>query len=190
MNRIDRFTASILDDMSNYSVRGLRTELAAAGHNYTKKLSDSIEYKKFKGSARILVEDYGIDINEGYTADKARKRVGAIGATKYISELQQWFEDKIGIDEEFSYAFALGTLKKHLEKGYDSKRSGLGGREGFIDYVEKNLRKAGVDIIEGRSDDLTVLLYREMLELADKNFKVKLKDIGGISGNRNFSNIF
>jgi len=191
MNRIDKFTAMILTELSNYSVKGLKVELAAGGHNYTNKLSDSIEYKMFKGGlSKILVEDYGIDINEGYSAEAAKKRIKSIGSNQYISELQDWFENKLGIDDEFSYGFALKTLKKHLEKGYDSKRSGVRNNEGFIDFVEKSLRKAGVDIIEQKSDDLTVLLYREMLSLADKNFKITLKDVGGFTGNRNISNIF
>jgi len=191
MNRIDKFTAMILTDLSNYSVRGLRVELAAGGHNYTNKLSDSVDYKIFKkGFSNILVEDYGIDINEGYSADAANKRLKRIGRQNYIDELKGWFEEKIGIDEEFSYAFAVRTLKKHLEKGYNSRRSGRTGREGFIDFVEKSLRKTGVTIIEDKSDELTELLYKELLSLADKNFKVRLKNIGGISANRNNSNIF
>jgi hypothetical protein len=181
----------ILTELSNYSVKGLKVELAAAGHNYTNKLSDSIEYKFFKGGlSKIYVEDYGIDINEGYSASMARKRVGKIGADRYIEELQDWFENKLGISDEWSFAFASKTLENHLKEGYDSKRSGLNNNQGFIDFVEKSLRKAGVDIIEQKSDDLTVLLYRELLYLADKNFKITLKDVGGFSRNKNISNIF
>lgn len=191
MNRIDKFTARILTDLSNYSVRGLKVELAAAGHNYTKKLSDSIEYKVLnKGLSTILIEDYGIDINAGYSPAAAQRRLKSIGESNYINELKDWFENKIGIDEEFSYMFARKTLMKHLEKGYNSKRSGRSGREGFIDFVEKALSKTGVSIIEGNADELTELMYRELLSLADKNFKITLKDVGGISRNKNNSNIF
>jgi hypothetical protein len=119
----------------------------------------------------------------------AKKRLQRIGRDNYIDELKEWFEEKLGIDEEFSYNFAVRTLKKHLEKGYDSKKSGR-GNEGFIDVVAKFLQKTGVDIIESKSDDLTEVLYRELLTLADKNFKVRLKNIGGISSNKNFSNLF
>ena len=180
----------VLTELSNYSVRGLKVELAAGGHNYTNKLSDSIEYKLFSGKSKLFVEDYGIDINEGYTAEAAKKRLQRFGAKNYLDELTEWFENKLGIDEEFSYGFALKTLKNHLEKGYHSKRSGVRNNEGFIDFVEKSLRKAGVDIIEQKSDDFTVLLYRELLSLADKNFKITLKDVGGIPRNKNISNIF
>lgn len=190
MNRIDKFTAMILTELSNYSVRGLKVELAAGGHNYTNKLSDSIEYKVFSGKSKIFVEDYGIDINEGYSADHAIRRVGKIGADRYIEELQDWFENKLGISDEWSYQFAQKTLENHLKDGYDSKRSGANNNQGFIDFVENALRKAGVDIIEQKSDDLTVLLYRELLYLADKNFRITLKDIGGTPRNKNISNIF
>ena len=191
MNRIDKFTAMILTELSNYSVKGLKVELAAAGHNYTNKLSDSIEYKFFKGGlSKIYVEDYGIDINEGYSAEDAKKRVKKIGSDQYIDELKDWFENKLGIDEEFSYGLAVGTFYNHLVKGYKSKRSGFRENEGFIDFVKKELEKAGVDIIGKKSDDLTVLLYRELLYLADKNFKITLKDVGGFSRNKNISNIF
>jgi hypothetical protein len=181
----------ILTELSNYSVKGLKVELAAAGHNYTNKLSDSIEYKFFKGGlSKIYVEDYGIDINEGYSAEDAKKRVKKIGSDQYIDELKDWFENKLGIDEEFSYGLAVGTFYNHLVKGYKSKRSGFRENEGFIDFVKKELEKAGVDIIGKKSDDLTVLLYRELLYLADKNFKITLKDVGGFSRNKNISNIF
>ena len=189
----------ILTDLSNYSVRGLRVELAIVRPdtnlpiNYTNKLSDSIDYKIFKkGFSNILVEDYGIDINEGYSASMAKKRMQRIGRDNYIDELKKWFEEKLNIDEEFSYFFAVRALKKHLNKGYRSKRSGSGGAgsQGFIDYIQKNLNKTGASLIEEKSDELTELLYKELLSLADKNFKVRLKNIGGISSNKNFSNLF
>ena len=190
MIHIDRFTAAVLTELSNYSVKGLRVQLDQGGYNYTKTLSNSADFKIFKkGFSNILVEDYGIDINEGYSADAAKKRLQRIGRQNYIDELQKWFEEKVGIDEEFSYGFAVQTLKKHLEKGYNSKKSGR-GNEGFIDVVAKFLQKTGVDIIESKSDDLTEAMYKELLSLADKNFKVRLKNIGGISANRNNSNIF
>ena len=133
MIHVDKFTAAVLTELSNYSVKGLRVQLEQGGYNYTKTLSNSAEYKIFKkGFSNILVEDYGIDINEGYTADMAKSRLQRIGRENYIDELRQWFEDKLGIDEEFSYNFAVRTLKKHLEKGYKSKKSGR-GNEGFID---------------------------------------------------------
>jgi len=191
MIRIDKFTAAVLTELSNYSVKGLRVQLEQGGYNYTKTLSNSADFKIFKkGFSNILVEDYGIDINEGYSADMAKRRLKRIGVDNYINELRQWFEEKLGIDDEFSYAFALKTLEKHLEEGYESKRSGPNENQGFIDVVAKFLQKTGVDIIESKSDDLTEVFYRELLTLADKNFKVRLKNIGGISSNKNFSNLF
>jgi hypothetical protein len=191
MTHIDNFTVQILDELSRYAIRGLKTELSIAGHNYTHRLSDSIDAKVLKkGITNIMMEDYGIDINEGYTAATAKKRLAAIGKGNYISELRDWFERKLGVDDEFSLAFARKTFEKHLEKGYKSRRSGLSQNQGFIDVVERALRKAGPSIVYENTDSLTIAIYNELLVLANEKFKITLKDVAGPTLRANFSDLF
>lgn len=191
---INRFTAKVLDDLANYSVSVMRGELLKQDHNYTLKLTKSIRGKRRKTSSgrkvEIVMEDYGIDIDKGYTAETAKNRLARIGIASYVEQLRVWWIEKKGADEEVAEILAQSTLRKHLEKGYRSRRS---AGKGFIEYASEFTAKAASDILENR-DLFTVALYDELKALGGKKVKVTIKEVAGGNSNigfsRNFSDIF
>jgi hypothetical protein len=195
MIHINKFTAKVLDDLANYSVSIMRGELLKQDHDYTLKLTKSIRGKRRKTSTgrkvEIVMEDYGIDIDKGYTAETAKNRLARIGFDSYVDQLRVWWIEKKGADEEVAEILAQGTLRKHLERGYRSKRSG--GSQGFIDYASGFTEKAASDIL-GNRDLFTIALYDELKSLGGKNVKVTIKEVAGGNSNitfgRNFEDIF
>ena len=191
---IDKFSVKVLDDLASYSISIMKGELASKDHNYTLKLSNSIGKVKKKTSTgravQITMEDYGLQIDDGYTKEAAQDRLARIGIASYVDQLKDWWMDKKGADEDAAEALARYTLKQHLKKGYKSKRS---SGKGFIEYASAFAQKAATDILENR-DLFTVALYDEIKSLAGKNIKITIKDVAGGNSNigfsRNFSDIF
>lgn len=193
---IDKFSVKVLDDLASYSISIMKGELAdeIKDHNYTLKLTNSIAKVKKKTAAgkvvHVVMEDYGILIDKGYSREDAKKRLDTFGIKTYLQELKDWWIDKKGADEDAAEGLALYTLRKHLRGGYWSRRS---SGKGFIEYASAFAQKEATDILENR-DLFTVALYDEIKSLAGKNVKITIKDVAGGNSNigfsRNFSDIF
>lgn len=194
MIHINRFTAKVLDDLANYSVSIMKGELLKRDHNYTLKLTNSIRGKRRKTSTgrkvEIVMEDYGLVIDDGYDSADAKDRLAKIGYASYVNQLKEWWIEKKGVSEEAAEILAPYTLKKHLQKGYKSKRS---SGKGFIEYASGFTEKAASDIL-GNRDLFTIALYDELKSLGGKNVKVTIKEVAGGNSNitfgRNFEDIF
>jgi hypothetical protein len=194
---IDKFSQKVLDDLFFYSVGVMKGELAAKKHNYTLELSNSIAGTRKKRSGKktiqVTMEEKGLAINEGYSAEHAKDRLSQIGLASYVDQLKDWWMIKKGKDEGDAEILAMATLSKHLEEGYKSRRSGQGGNTGFIDYAMSSAKKSAPMILENR-DLFTVALYDELRSIAGKNIKISLKEVAGgndnITFSRNFTNIF
>lgn len=194
MIHINKFTAKVLDDLANYSVSIMRGELLKQDHDYTLKLTNSIRGKRRKTSTgrkvEIVMEDYGLVIDEGYDSAEAKDRLDKIGYASYVNQLKEWWIEKKGVSEEAAEILAPYTLKKHLQKGYKSKRS---SGKGFIEYASDFTEKAASDIL-GNRDLFTIALYDELKSLGGKNVKVTIKEVAGGNSNitfgRNFEDIF
>lgn len=175
---IDKFSQQVLDDLFFYSVGIMKGELAAKKHNYTLELSNSIAGTRRKRSGKktiqVTMEAKGLAINEGYSAEHAKDRLSQIGLASYVDQLKDWWMIKKGKDEDDAYRLAKSTLEDHLDDGYDSKRSGKGGDEGFMDYAMASTKKSAPIILENR-DLFTVALYDELKSIAGKNIRISLK---------------
>lgn len=184
MLRLDNYTYMVLEVLSQFLEFKMKSELELRRHNYTGRLSDSIDFeiKEELGKKTLVcvMEDYGIAINRGYTPEDARKRIsyGNIlqtrgfssigGKSGYILELEGWFERKLGLSDKKAKKAARATLKKHLEKGYISRRSPNG--LGFIDYA-LSFQKTMTDLLEDEQL-MAEIIYNEFKMLANDNFKI------------------
>lgn len=112
-------------------------------------------------------EPYGLQINEGYSSEDAQERAQRIGVKKYYQELLTWVKKKKGLDGKIAKKVAYAILNKHLNEGYKSQRSGIGGNIGFIDYMQ--IQVNDINESEVATDDLFYAFIRQINALYQLN---------------------
>lgn len=190
MIKLDRFNIALIESMSDYSIRSMRTELEINDQNYTGKLSNSIAktVKKIGKGAKAEIhvsavgtgesKAYGLEIDAGYSASRAKERLSEIGYQSYFDQLKEWWEEKKGVDPEFSGVLAASTLKSHLKQGYKSRKS---NRNGFIEVSINRTEKIAQDLADRQLDLFIELLFEELSTLmnTNKNVKLTINTLGG-----------
>lgn len=149
---------------------------------HTKTLLNSLEAKMLReidaATIDFYMEDYGIKIDRGYTADDARQRAaGALGLQEYLDDLIDWYETKLGADPDEAKISGIKTLRKHLSIGYESQRSA--GGKGFMEVViqdENRMRK----ILENDSV-MAYALYKHFFGLNMRHIEVTYPQKSGVN---------
>lgn len=138
-----------LKELGRLTIEYMEQEIISTELNYTGKLKNMelLVASSLPGIiADVLMEDYGIIINKGYSAEDARKRTLYFGKTDYIEDLTEWFQSKLGLAGNQAKGAAIATWLNHLNNGYPSRRSGTGD-EGFIDFVSRIILRIAEDVI-------------------------------------------
>lgn len=154
-------------DAMKREVKMGRDELTAQGHRASGKLIDTMEYvvtadgKLQEVTAEILVQDYGITINDGLEAAKV-PRSGA-AAQKYVSGLIDWARlVKSDLDSSERRQFALNVYAKHKEEGMPTKASFAFSRNGRrTGWIEAAYKDSEGRILEALELETVVVAYIE-----------------------------
>lgn len=143
MRIIDNHIAAGVDKLC-VEVEGLLKQyLEDKDFNYTKSLSNSIGHsvrKNFDDTiADIMVEDYGILIDNKYDSKAASTRALQFGIKDYLEDLYEWLVTKKGRSPEEADSEKYAILNAHFDDQYWSYRGGIGtpkergGMDGWIE---------------------------------------------------------
>ena len=140
----------------------LRDELAAQGHVLTGKLSDSIKFEVSEDGreavGQMFVEDYGVFVDMGVTADRIPfgKRAGggkSGGKSAYIQGLIDFWEHR-GLSGREAIGAAFATAHDHARDCMPSRGSyaytTTGERTGFVRAAVENKTDEIRQILEQR----------------------------------------
>lgn len=124
----------VLNAIANIIIESLKAEIQAGGHTMTGALIESIEAEietgVIVGKIRILMNDYGLAIDQGVKPERIPYTEGSGRKTsKFIEGLKRFAQIKLGISDQrkqLSVAFAIAKAAK--KKGLPIK-----GPAKFID---------------------------------------------------------
>lgn len=172
---IDKAIYHLFRSLAKIVISLAQDEIIGTDLVYTKTLLNSLEAKMLReidaATIDFYMEDYGIKIDRGYSAEDAKKRAsGALGLQEYLDDLVDWYENKLGADPEEAKVNAIKTLKKHLSIGYESQRSA--GGKGFMQVVIQD--EAMMKKVLENDSVMTYALYKHFLSLKMPHIEVTL----------------
>lgn len=170
---IDKAIYHLFRSLAKIIISLAQDEIIETDLVYTKTLLNSLEAKMLREidatTIDFYMEDYGIKIDRGYTAEDAKKRAsGALGLQEYLDDLIDWYENKLGADPDEAKVSGIKTLKKHLSIGYESQRSA--GGKGFMQIVIQD--EARMKRILENDSVMAYALYKHFLSLKMPNIEV------------------
>lgn len=144
-------------------VNAIKKQLTLQGHRMTGKLIDSVEDRVSATvtgvNIQILMEDYGVFVNNGVAASRIpynpNKRSGK-KTSKYIQGLERFARLKLGLSGKEALSAAFAIAKKQAAQGMPTKGSlrysktgqRTGAIQGALDDADKEITRLTEDYLE------------------------------------------
>jgi glutamate synthase domain-containing protein 1 len=179
---LNKYIHDMLSELGERVVNTMRGELEDTDMSvrYTENLKNNMSYLiKRLGMdtvVEIMMEDYGIDIDNDNTHQMILDEIKQVGKGRYIGYLEAWWHMKKGLDPKEAKRAAFALYNIHIIDGWvsEAKRSFLGGKQvGFIEYVQEQTGEMArilqdVDLFADH-------LYQEIKKYEDENLEITKK---------------